>query len=79
MGKTGNEADVKDPVELERQRYRGVRFKKKMGSRKEEQLSFEEEKGHLMLEVTRKAMRVGMVVKIGTREGERVELVRDHT
>lgn len=77
MGKTGNEADVKVPVELERQRYRGVRFKKKMGSRKEEQLSFEE-KGHLMLEVTRKAMGVGMVVKIGTREGEGVELVRDH-
>lgn len=34
-----------------------MRFKgKKIGSRKEEQLSFEEEKRHLMLEVTRKAM-----------------------
>lgn len=50
-----------------------------MGSRKEEQLSFEEEKGHLMLEVTRKAMGVMVVIKIGAREGEGVEFVRDHT
>lgn len=48
-----------------------------MGSRKEEQLSFEE-KGHLMLEVTQKTMGVGVVVKIGAIEGEGVELVRDH-
>lgn len=48
-----------------------------MGSRTEELLSFEE-KGHRLLEVTKKAMGMGVVVKIRAREGEGLEFI-DHT